>query len=67
MLETNFVLTQNTHADLTHHLFDVHLPPLVRIVDLSKPTHHLQCHLASDLMLELEGPGSSRTEAALCG
>ena len=55
--ETNFVVTQNTQADLTHHLFDVHLPPLARIVDPSKPTHDLQCHLASDLVLELKGSG----------
>ena len=56
-LETNLVLTQNTQADSTHHLYNVHLPPLVRIADLSKPTHHLQCHLASDLVFELKGPG----------
>jgi hypothetical protein len=56
-LETDHVLTQNTQADLTHNLFNVHLPPLVRIVDLSKPTHHLQCHLASDLVLKFERSG----------
>ena len=42
MLETNLVLTQNTQADLTHHLLNVHLL-IVRIVDLSKPTLHLKC------------------------
>lgn len=58
MLETNLVLTRNTQADLAHHLFDVHLPPLIRIGHLSKPTHHLSCHLAaSDLVLELKGSG----------
>jgi hypothetical protein len=58
--ETNLVLTQNTQADVTHHLFNAHLPPLVRVVDLSKLTHHLQCQLAldSDLVLELEGLGT---------
>jgi hypothetical protein len=57
MKNEDLVLTQNTQADLTDHLFDVHLPPLVRTVDLSKPTHHLQCHLALDLVLELKGSG----------
>jgi hypothetical protein len=51
--ETNLVPTQNTQTDLTRHLFNVHLPSLVRIVDLSKPTHNQQCHLVSDLVLEL--------------
>jgi hypothetical protein len=58
LAETNLVLTQNTQADLTHRLFDVHLPPLaVRVVDLSKPMHHPQCHLASNLVLGLKGSG----------
>src|SRR6266851_1461766 len=53
----NLVLTQNAQADLAYYLFNVHLPQLVRVVDLSKPTHHLQCHLAPDLVLILEGSG----------
>src|SRR6266566_2324014 len=44
---------------LTRHLFNVHLPPLVRIVDLPKLTHHLQYHLASHLVLELKESGMS--------
>jgi hypothetical protein len=56
-LAPNLVLTQNAQSDLTHHFFKVHLPPLVRTVDLSEPTHHLQGHFASDLVLVLEGLG----------
>ena len=40
-LETNLALTLNTQADLTHHLLNVHLPLIVRVVDVSKPTHRL--------------------------
>ena len=54
-LAPNLVLTQNAQSDLTHHFFNVHLPSLVRAIDLSEPTHHLQGHLASDLVLVLEG------------
>jgi hypothetical protein len=61
-LETNLVLTQNTQADLTHHLFNVHLPPLVRIVDLSKPTHRLQRRTSCSNSRDRDSP---RTEAAL--
>jgi hypothetical protein len=47
------VLMQNTQADLTHQLFDVHLPPPVRIVE------HIncRCHLASDLVFKLKASG----------
>ena len=57
LLASNLVLTQNTQADLTNHLFSVHLPSLARIIDLSKPTHNLQGHLASDFVLVFEGLG----------
>jgi hypothetical protein len=53
----NLVLTQNAQADLAYHVFNVHLPQLVRVVDFSKPTHHLQGHLAPDLVLILKGSG----------
>jgi hypothetical protein len=43
----------------TYHRFNVHLPPPAHIVDLSKPTHHLQCHLASHLVPEIKGTGQS--------
>ena len=56
-LHPNLVLTQDAQADLTHHLFDVHLPPLARVVDPSEPAHHLQGHLAPELVLVLEGLG----------
>lgn len=49
------MLTQDAQADLTHHLFDVHVPRLVFGVDFSEPAHNLQGHLALDLMLALEG------------
>jgi len=63
----NLVLTQNTQADLTHHLFNIHLPPLIRTIDLPEPTHHLQSHLAPDLVLELKGPGQVEDGGCVVG
>ena len=67
LLAPNLVLTQNTQADLTHHLFNIHLPSLARIIDLSKPTHHLQGHLASDLVLVFEGLGQFQDRGGIVG
>jgi hypothetical protein len=54
---TNLVLTQHAQANLPHDLFDIHLPQLVRGIDFSVPVHHLQGHLAPDLVFVLEGSG----------
>jgi hypothetical protein len=64
-LETNLVLTQNTQADLTHNLFNVHLPPLVRIVDLSKPRITSNVTSRRTSCSNSRDRDSSRTEGAL--
>lgn len=41
------LLTQKTQADLTHHLFNVHLPPLARIGQLTCPNQRITYNVFS--------------------